>query len=277
MNKPLFSILIANYNNGKYFDDCYQSIIDQTYKNWEAIIVDDASTDDSVSLIKKTIGDDKRFKLICNSENKRTGYTKRKLAELAAGEICAYLDPDDAFTTDALSAMVDEHIKYPKAALIYSNHYYCDENLSIKSKSTTKQVVNGDPFIFGDDISPLWTYKNNLYKKTEGINSYLLRAVDKDMILKLYETGDCVYLDKYLYKYRIHGDGISTGNNQDKAFFWYWVAIIDAAKRRKINIEDIYVEKALESRKQYYLQRELDSYNKSIIFKIFRKLGFFKI
>lgn len=277
MNQPLFSLLIANYNNGKYFQDCYNSILAQTYQNWEAVIIDDASTDDSVEIIKKIIGDDTRFKLVVHTENKGTGYTKRELAALATGEICAFLDPDDAFTNDALSLMINEHIKHPKAALVYSNHYYCNEYLSIKSKSSTKQVVNGDPFIFGDDISPLWSYKNSFYKKTEGINSYLLRAVDKDMILKLYEVGDCILLDKHLYKYRIHNDGISTGKNQDKAFFWYWVAIIDAAKRRNINIEDIYIEKALDSRKQYYLQRELDSYNKSIIFKIFRKLGFFKI
>lgn len=277
MNQALFSILIANYNNGKYFEDCYRSIIDQSYKNWEAIIVDDASTDDSVSLIEKTIGNDKRFKLICNPENKGTGYTKRKLAELATGEICAYLDPDDAITHDALVLTINEHKKYPNAAVIYSNHYYCDALLNVQYENKTKQVVNGDPYYFGEDISHFMTYKNALYKKTVGIDSYLKRAIDKDLIIKLYEIGDCVFIDKPLYKYRIHKDGISLGDNQDKAFFWYWVAIIDAAKRRKINIEDIYVEKALESRKQYYLQRELDSYNKSIIFKIFRKLGFFKI
>ncbi len=49
----LFSILIANYNNGHFFKDCYQSIIAQTYANWEAIIVDDCSSDDSVTVIKQ--------------------------------------------------------------------------------------------------------------------------------------------------------------------------------------------------------------------------------
>ena len=48
-----FSILIANYNNGKFFKDCYDSILAQEYKNWETIILDDKSTDDSVEVIKK--------------------------------------------------------------------------------------------------------------------------------------------------------------------------------------------------------------------------------
>ena len=47
-----FSILIANYNNGKFFQDCYKSILQQTYQNWEVVILDDASTDNSVEVIK---------------------------------------------------------------------------------------------------------------------------------------------------------------------------------------------------------------------------------
>ena len=49
------SILIANYNNGEYFADCYNSLINQTYDNWEVIIIDDGSTDDSLEIIQKII------------------------------------------------------------------------------------------------------------------------------------------------------------------------------------------------------------------------------
>ncbi|WP_262696823.1 glycosyltransferase family 2 protein [Chryseobacterium sp. 3008163] len=47
------SILIANYNNDKYFIDCYNSLIEQTYQNWEVFIIDDDSTDNSLKTIKK--------------------------------------------------------------------------------------------------------------------------------------------------------------------------------------------------------------------------------
>jgi glycosyltransferase involved in cell wall biosynthesis len=53
MYNPLFSIRIANYKNGQFFEDCYQSILAQTYNNWEAVIVDDCSTDDSVAVKEK--------------------------------------------------------------------------------------------------------------------------------------------------------------------------------------------------------------------------------
>lgn len=279
MENPLFSILIANYNNGKYFEDCYKSIIEQDYNNWEVIIIDDASTDASVELIKKTIGSDSRFKFFENAENKGCGYTKRKLAEIAVGRICAFLDPDDAITNDALTVMISEHAKHPEAAVIYSKLYFCDESLFIQKESKTQQVENENPFFFNFDgaVFHFLAYKSEYYKKTEGINAYLQRAVDQDLVLKLYEVGPCYFLDKALYKYRIHGKGISNMSNLDKAYFWYWVAIIDAAKRRNINIENIYLEKALIGRRQIALQKEVDSYNNSVIFKALRKIGLFRI
>ena len=64
-----FSILIANYNNGKFFQDCYKSILQQTYQNWEVVILDDASTDNSVEVIKNIIQNDSRFRWYENEKN----------------------------------------------------------------------------------------------------------------------------------------------------------------------------------------------------------------
>lgn len=279
MENPLFSILIANYDNGKYFDDCYKSIIAQTYTNWEVIIVDDGSTDDSVAVIKKIIGEDSRFKFYENAENKGCGSAKRRCAEMANGEICAFLDPDDAITSDALALMVAEHMKFPDASTIYSHIIFCDQDLNVQYKNTSKQIENFNPYYFDFDgyVTAFLSYKKKFYDKTQGLNSYLQRAVDRDLLFILYEVGSALLLDKALYKYRIHNNGISTNNNQDKAYFWYWVAIIDAAKRRNVNVENLFVEKAFTSRREFYLQREIDSYNKSFIFRALRKLGVFKI
>lgn len=279
MENPLFSILIANYNNGKFFSDCYDSIIAQTYSNWEVIIVDDASTDNSVEVIKRFIKDDKRFKNFENKENKGCGYTKRKCAELATGEICAFLDPDDAITEEALSLMILEHQKKPEASMIYSKIIFCNENLKIQYEAKSQQVENSNSlyFDFEGNLTAFLSFKRDIYNRTEGINSYLRRAIDRDLVLKLYEAGPAYFLDKALYKYRIHNKGISTNQNESKAYFWYWVTIIDAAKRRDINIENLFLEKAMLNRREVALQKEIDSYNKSFIFKALRKLGLFKI
>ena len=250
----------------------------QTYQNWEVIIVDDCSTDNSVAVMKKIIGGDSRFKIEILSENKGCGFTKRRCAELAIGEICAFLDPDDAIKEEALSVMIAEHAKYPEASMIYSQPFLCDEFLMIKKEIKSLQVENKDPYFFNFEghVFAFLSYKKSFYNRTVGINSYLQRAVDLDLEFLLYEVGPCFHVDKTLYKYRIHNSGISNTTNTDKAYFWSWVAIIEAAKRRKINVEDLYVKKS-QSRRELALQKEIDFYNKSIIFKVGRKLGLFKI
>lgn len=240
---PLFSILIANYNNGKYFKDCFESILSQTYPQWEVIIVDDHSTDNSVEIIQQIIGNDKRFKLHINEKNGGCGFSKEKCAALALGEICGFLDPDDILTPNALERMVQSHLQYPEVALIHSKCYICDDNLNpVKEYTNGKNVQRRDDFLnMEGEIFQFATYKNSYYKKTTGIDPYFQRAVDQDLYLKLYETGETLYLDEFLYLYRIHSGGISTNNNIRKAEYWRWAVNMKTAERRNINIEDAFV------------------------------------
>lgn len=279
MTNPLFSLLIAQYNNGKYFEDCYKSIMAQTYTNWEAIIVDDCSTDDSVEQMKNLIGDDSRFKVFSNDENKGCGFTKRKCAELASGEICGFLDPDDAITETAMEEMIRTHSELLDVGLVYSNFIYCDENLEPQKVHEQKMVANFLPDFFNSDgaISAFASFKNSFYKKSSGIDAFLQRAVDQDLYLKLYEVGNVFYLNKTFYHYRQHNGGISTNTNNEKAYFWKWVVILDAAKRRNFNIENLFYEETSKSFRQKALEIEIYNYNKSVIFKLFRKIGLFKL
>ena len=80
-----FSVLIANYNNGQYLQDALNSVFNQTYSNWEIIIVDDCSTDNSHELYNNYV-DDSRIHIYYNNRNYGCGYTKRRCVELAHGD-----------------------------------------------------------------------------------------------------------------------------------------------------------------------------------------------
>ncbi len=234
-----FSILIANYNNGKYFKECYDSIMAQDYSNWEAIIVDDKSTDDSIAVISSLIKDDTRFVFYYNEENKGCGYAKRKCVEFATGEICGFLDPDDAITKDAVSLMVEAHQAHPEISLAHSIFYYCDENLNIehpfplaKHTEVNKRFINMD-----GAVNHFAAFKLSFYKRTQGIHASLLRAVDQDLYLQLSETGPFYFINKPLYLYRIHKGGIST-NNFLKAFYCHLKVVGMAEERRGVNLEN---------------------------------------
>lgn len=233
---PLFSILVANFNNGRFFRDCYTSIVNQTYSNWEVVIVDDGSTDDSVEIIKKIIGDDSRFILSLNDFNRGCGYTKRKCAELAQGDILGFLDPDDALYSNALEVMVLTHFKYEDVGLITSKFDRFDKELNFLENGNHGEIIpKHKSFLTFEKgaMTHFATFKNEVYQKTQGINPELKRAVDQDLYLKLEEKGKTKFLDEYLYMYRNYDGGISQNNNDYKAQYWRFVAVLDAYKRRK--------------------------------------------
>lgn len=257
----LFSILIANYNNGHFFKDSYQSVIAQTYANWEVIIVDDCSTDDSVSVIKQLIGDDNRFKFFLNEENKGCGYTKNKCAELATGEISGFLDPDDAIKDDALELMVDLHKKFDDVAIITSKYELVDLEMNFTKDSLYGSAIpNNKSYLTyaNGALTHFATFKQKKYLQTGGIDPTMKRAVDQDLYYKLEEQGRHLFLDKVLYQYRIHQNSISNNENLYKAHYWHFYAMKKAYKRRKrleLKIDNFSKKYINEYVSNYYLGR----------------------
>lgn len=277
---PKFSFLIANYNNGRFFNDCYKSIIAQTVQDWEAVILDDCSTDDSLDIINNLIKDDQRFKVHQNERNKGVGFTKKRLIEITTAEICGFLDPDDAIESSALEILLKSHEENPKAGLIYSNFTYCDEFLKKGKVHYARQIdtLNNSYYNFHGEISHFVTFKKSVYQKTTGINPFLKIAEDKDWYMKMCEIAPVLHLNESLYLYRIHRGGISTNQNQEKALFWHWIAMMKMAERTRVNIEEMFLEQYT-SRKSFDYEKQINDQHLSFREKIKKskwlKLGHF--
>lgn len=97
----MFSILIPVYNSALYIEQCIKSIKNQSYKNFECIIVNDGSTDNSLDLINDIIENDARFTVISQS-NKGISDTRNKLLEMSNGEYIVWVDSDDFVDMDLL-------------------------------------------------------------------------------------------------------------------------------------------------------------------------------
>jgi glycosyltransferase involved in cell wall biosynthesis len=269
------SILIANYNNGKYFEACWNSLIHQSYTNFEIIMVDDCSTDDSVAIIEKITARDERVKFFKNDSNKGCGYTKRRCAELAQGEFLCFVDPDDYLAQSALSVVVNRIQQEPAVALVYSNFQRINEQGEQVGKRTFRAIENKNTSFFNLNgaVSHFALFRKSAYQKTTGINPILQRAVDQDLYLKLYEVGDVVGIDVILYFYRVHGGGISTGNNEMKADFWHWKVILDAADRRSVNCEQLFEERYVFRRDYTILKKELEGVLKSKAYRLAQRIN----
>lgn len=240
--EPLFSVLIANYNNGRFLQEAIDSVFAQSYTNWEIVIVDDKSTDNSFEIYEKYKANS-RFHIFYNEKNEGCGFTKRRCAEMANGEICGFLDPDDALAKDAIEIMIKEHELHEDVSMVYSRYYYADEQLNILGVSEHQCVLpDGVSFMeYGDGaISHFVSYKKSYYDQTVGIDEGYKRAVDHALYFLLEEVGKTHFIDKPLYYYRSNtGLNISTNGNSDYAFYWDVIVMADACKRRGMSVEEI--------------------------------------
>lgn len=240
---PLFSVLIANYNDGRYLAIAIDSVRRQTYSNWEIIIVDDDSSDGS-SMLYKQYSSDNRIRIFYNNQNRGCGYTKRRCISCSRGSICGFLDADDALSEDALEVMVKKHVDHPQSSLIYSTYYKCDKKLDVEWTSTHQMAIPQDSSFLEcghrGAISHFATFKRDLYDKTDGINSMLKIAEDKDLYYKLEEVGPVIFVNKPLYYYRSDtGNNCSLGEKAQNATIWEFIVQCDACKRRGLDIEAI--------------------------------------
>jgi glycosyltransferase involved in cell wall biosynthesis len=112
--QPLVSILVSNYNYGRFIADSIQSALDQTYPNFELIICDDGSTDDSVRIVEEFVRRDSRVRLI-RKENggQASGFNAAFAA--SRGEIIALLDSDDLFLPNKVERIVADFQAHPDA------------------------------------------------------------------------------------------------------------------------------------------------------------------
>lgn len=213
--QPLFSVLIAQYNNGKYLQEAVDSVKAQTYNNWEIILVDDCSTDNSKELYK-LYAKDSRINIYFNKKNRGCGYTKRRCVELSTGEILGFLDPDDKLAEDALADMVALHCENEDCSLIYSSLYeFNSKNTELIISKTIGKIEDGEDFLINSKkgIALLSTFRRSYYDRTEGIDPKLRTSEDSDLYYKLEEVGNLLYYDKPIYYCRMDNlNSVSIGS-----------------------------------------------------------------
>jgi glycosyltransferase involved in cell wall biosynthesis len=216
-NKPLISIVIANYNSENYINDTLNSLYIQTYDNIEIIIIDDCSNDNSVNIINSwNFPKLKNLVFIRNRENLGGGVTKLIGLERARGEIVGFVDCDDYLDSQAVEKMVAAHMKFDKVGLVYSNAFRIDSSGKIKGLLNKSRKLNCGHSILEEDCAfHFATWKSKYYELcVNGFSSKFNIAYDLDLYYKLEEVSDVMFIDEPLYYYRSHGNNLSIGLNK---------------------------------------------------------------
>ena len=229
-----FSVLIANYNNANTISVAIDSVLRQTFTDWEIVIVDDGSEDGSISIINKYIAAGHRVALHRHEQNQGCGGAKNDCIAFSSGEICCFLDSDDALTEDALAVMAEAHRKNPLVSLVYSRFFYCDRDLNIQRRAEwVKPIPVGGTNLFHDQVMHFVSFKRSAYNQTEGIGRQFISAEDKDLYYKLEEAGPFLFVDKPLYMYRENSKGISQFANYIMTQDFHLQVIANAMQRRE--------------------------------------------
>lgn len=137
---PEVSIITPSYNSSKFLNQTIQSVLSQTFTDWEWLITDDCSSDNSVEILEST--NDARIKIFKTIKNGGAGHARNISLENATGRFITFLDADDFWEPDFLEEMV-RFMKKEKAELAYSNYARCDENLipKIEDFKADKEVT----------------------------------------------------------------------------------------------------------------------------------------
>lgn len=122
-NKPQFSVVMPVYNRQGYVHHAIQSILDQTLTDWELIIVDDASTDDTERICKSFAKKDKRITYVRNQKNRHISFSRNRGNKLAKADWIVVQDSDDMSMPDRLEAYAEYIKEHPNVDYLYSQFY----------------------------------------------------------------------------------------------------------------------------------------------------------
>lgn len=121
MMKPLVSVITPTYNRELFIVECIESVLAQTYENWEMVITDDCSTDGTVEVIRKYADTDSRIRLYVLASNSGAGAARNNSIKEAKGRYIAFLDSDDSWRPDKLEKQVS-YMEKMDCAISYTSY-----------------------------------------------------------------------------------------------------------------------------------------------------------
>lgn len=212
---------MSAYNAEKHIEEAIISIINQSYEDFEFIIVNDGSTDKTLSIIKKYANLDKRIRLI-NQNNIGLTKTLIKLVDMAKGKYIARMDADDISHEKRLLLQVDYLDKNQNTAVIGSwvNIINKRGEIDRKKKLTTsrkkikKRIIYGNQLVHGSV-----TFRKDIYNIVGGYDSNFRYSQDYELWLRITKKANIANYPSYLYSLRVHKDSISSKNLKSQLDF----------------------------------------------------------
>ncbi len=214
MNTPMVSVIINCYNSEKYLSEAIDSVLEQTFQDWELIFWDNKSTDNSADIFKSY--NDPRMSYYYAPEHTNLGQARINALEKASAKWISYLDADDLWLPEKIEKQIALFKRQSDVGLVYSNAFTKISNID-SEVLTNKHIII--PQIFVDDPLkyllqvcfipwPTVMFDREKLEFSGGLKNYAF-AVDYDLCLKLAFNSRLGYIPDFLSVYRIHDGNMS--------------------------------------------------------------------
>lgn len=218
--KQLVSIIIPIYNVEKYLEQCIKSLINQTYRNLEIILINDGSIDESANICEKYKEQDNRIVFI-NKNNDGAASAKNEGLKVAKGDYITFVDSDDFIELDMIEYMVNTIKKYNSDIVqcnftnLYKNTEKFKQDKIIEQKITSKDFL--ELFLTKWDSSLFW---NKLFKREVIENIFFTegRCIDDEFFTYkcVINSKSIVTSNKIVYNYRMRKSGVMKSESSQK-------------------------------------------------------------
>jgi glycosyltransferase involved in cell wall biosynthesis len=206
-NNPLVSVVMPVYNSEKYVAEAIESVLNQTYKNFEFIIINDASTDNSLKIIKKYAKKDKRIIVRSNKKNLKICKTLNRGINLTKGKYIARMDSDDISLSTRFEKQVGFLEKNMEIGIVgaYIELFEDDGEISgIRKYSDNDLELRKKIFFYSPFAHPVVMMRKEVFLKTGGYMEVDFPSEDLNLWFRIGEYCKFSNIQEVLLRYRYH-------------------------------------------------------------------------
>jgi glycosyltransferase involved in cell wall biosynthesis len=208
MNGPLVTIVLPTYNGSRYLRQSVDSCLAQTYTNFELLIVNDCSTDNTAEIAAEYVAKDARVRLINNAVNKRLPASLNTGFDEGKGAYFTWTSDDNYYAPDAIEKMVKVLQEQPAVDLVYCDYIQIDDDgkeLGIMRFNDINQSI-----ITWEGCGACFLYKRAVHERNKGYNVSAFMIEDYDFFLRAYMHSKFYYLpESSVYYYRVHAASLT--------------------------------------------------------------------
>lgn len=230
MKGPLITVVTPSFNQGKYIEATINSVLNQSYTNFEYIIVDGVSKDNTIEILKRYENNPKMRIII--EKDKGQSDAINKGFKLAKGELVGWINSDDLLKIDTLEYIAKEYVRNSKASIFYGDIDIIDDDGSYM-KTTKANKINYNWLLnVNPDVTQQGSFYNTKYVRDVGyLDENIHFTMDYDLWLRLLQKGEAVRINKIMGEFRAQPNSktLTSGNGLK---FWKDIFYVRKTKHK---------------------------------------------